>query len=395
MHDFLSSHDAGRQTDIAILDFSKAFDTVPHKRLLHKLDHYGIKGPIHNWITNFLTRRKMRVVLEGEQSEEVSVDSGVPQGTVLGPLLFLCHINDLPESVKSTVRLFADDCLLYREIRTFRDHLILQSDLDQLQEWARKWGMKFNAQKCYILSTKTRSHYFYQLNGVFLKEVQQSPYLGLQISTDLKWSSHISGISGRASSTLGFLKRNLRNCPPDIRRMAFITLVRSSLEYGAVVWDPYLARDVDRLEKVQRKAVRFIAKDYRSRDPGCVTRMLRQFELPTLQDRRRRARLRMMYRVVEGQVSALPFDNFLTRTKKEKRRIKPKTFQDCVTDNIIVRQVVNNSKGLVPPDAKSEQFRNSFFVRTALDWNLLPDSIVNASSADIFTSSVGTFSPPT
>ena len=101
LHDLFESCDAGKQTDVVILDFSKAFDTVPHNKLLHKLDHYGVRGPIHKWLTNFLTKRKMRVVLEGEASGEAAVDSGVPQDIMLGPLLFLCHINDLPEAVKS------------------------------------------------------------------------------------------------------------------------------------------------------------------------------------------------------------------------------------------------------------------------------------------------------
>ena len=123
-----------------ILDFSKAFDTVPHNKLLHKIESYGIRGTTLKWINNFLTQRKMSVIVEGERSRQVDVDSGVPQGTVLGPLLFLCHINDLPDRVKSHIRLFADDCLLYRAINSMTDHLQLQKDLDNLQEWANEWA---------------------------------------------------------------------------------------------------------------------------------------------------------------------------------------------------------------------------------------------------------------
>ena len=109
---FFTYNDKGLQTDVAILDFSKAFDTAPHEELLCKLKSYGITGSIHEWLRTFLTKRPMQVVIEGESSEKVTVDSGVPQGTVLGPILFLCHINDLTKAVQSQVRLFADDCLI-------------------------------------------------------------------------------------------------------------------------------------------------------------------------------------------------------------------------------------------------------------------------------------------
>ena len=134
INDFLQEHDKGQQVDIAILDFSKAFDTVPHDKLLHKLEQYGIKGNIHSWLTNFLSTRTIRTIVEGESSKETSVDSGVPQGTVLGPIMFLCHINDLPDCVNSSVRLFANDCLLYRTIKKEEDHLTLQADLKHLEE---------------------------------------------------------------------------------------------------------------------------------------------------------------------------------------------------------------------------------------------------------------------
>ena len=134
--DFVRNSEKNIQTDIAILDFSKAFDTVPHRKLLHKLNAYGIKGTLHSWISSFLCKRQMRVVIDGEFSQETQVLSGVPQGTVLGPLLFLVHINDLPDCVSSTVRLFADDCLLYRQIKTREDQEILQKDLQSLETWA-------------------------------------------------------------------------------------------------------------------------------------------------------------------------------------------------------------------------------------------------------------------
>ena len=124
----------------------------------------------------------MKVVLKGEQSQETHVDPREPQGTVLGPLLFLVHINDLPTRVKSQVRLFTDDCLLYRTIKTARDHITLQEDLSALQIWAQDWGMRFNARKRYILSINNKSKYFYALDNTTLKQVSTNPYLGMVTS---------------------------------------------------------------------------------------------------------------------------------------------------------------------------------------------------------------------
>jgi hypothetical protein len=247
----MKAYDAGLQTDVAILDFSKAFDTVPHKKLLSKKDLYGIRGPINNWLNMFLMHRKMKAVVEGEQSEEVRVDSGMPQGTVLGPLLFLCHTNDLPDAVKSSVRLFADDCLLYRTIKSAKDHQLLQEDLKSLEAWTKDWGMRFNAKKCYILSIKNKSQHFYSLNGHILQQVQNNPYLGLQISEDLKWTTHIANVAKKANSTLGFLRRNLKYCPQECKKTAYISLVRSTMEYGGIIWDPYMETNINRLERIQ------------------------------------------------------------------------------------------------------------------------------------------------
>ena len=133
--------------------------------------------------------------MEGSYSNVVHVDSGIPQGTVLGPLLFLCHINDLPLSVDSQIRLFADDCLIGREINSIEDKVQLQKYLDSLQDWAENWGMHFNAQKCYMLSTATarkQTPYCYQLNGEILQSVPNTPYLGVTLSTDLTFNIHLN-----------------------------------------------------------------------------------------------------------------------------------------------------------------------------------------------------------
>ena len=143
----------GGQTDIVLMDFSKAFDKVPHQRLLVKLHYYGIRGSLLNCISKFLTQRQQRVVIDGQHSDFVSVDSGVPQGTVLGPLLFLCFINDLPEVTQSPVRLFADDAVIYRKINSPNDNAILQQDLDMLTEWESKWQMAFHQKKCVVLNS--------------------------------------------------------------------------------------------------------------------------------------------------------------------------------------------------------------------------------------------------
>ena len=220
---------------MAILDFSKAFDTVPHDKLLHNMREYGVDGTINTWIRDFLTNRNMQVVIDGEASDPVTVDSGVPQRTVWGPLLFLIHINDLPDSVKSSVRLFADDCLLYRRISTIEDQVKLQEDLTSLEQWAATWGMRFNAKKCYIMSINQKKSYYYQLSSHILQQVDTNPYLGVTFSEDLKWSSHITKITKKANSTIGFIRRNLKHCPESSRKTAYLALVRSTLEYSSIV----------------------------------------------------------------------------------------------------------------------------------------------------------------
>ena len=144
------------QTDVIFLDFSKAFDKVSHTKLLHKIQYYGINGKTKAWISAFLGSRSQQVVVSGQSSRSADVLSGVPQGTVLGPILFVLYINDINEGLNSQMRLFADDSIVYREIQTSADHLALESDLNKLHRWAKTWQMDFNVSKCAVLSVTTK-----------------------------------------------------------------------------------------------------------------------------------------------------------------------------------------------------------------------------------------------
>ena len=246
-----------------MLDFSKAFDIVPHERLLQKLQLFGIHGCVHDWIRSFLTSRTQSVVIDGCRSQDDTVLSGVPQGTVLGPLLFLCHINDLPSVVdpQTAVRLFADDCLLYRSIDSLDDQVQLQCDLRALSLWGQRWGMRFNVKKCNVLhlqsGVRSQTVRFYELNDAILGEFTSAKYLGILYSNDMSWSPHIQSVTHKAHQSLGFVRRNLRGAPVKYHDTAYQFLVRAQVEYAAVVWDPSLQGEIDQLEQIQRKAARW------------------------------------------------------------------------------------------------------------------------------------------
>jgi len=261
-HDLLKIRDQGCTVDVGILDFSKAFDTVPHRCLINKLRIYGIHGVVSSWIEAFLSCHQQLVLCYGVKSEYSTVTSGVPQGTVLGPLLFLLHINNMPSVVDpgTTVRLFADDTLIYRVIHGIEDQVALEGDLVRLEKWAKSWSMVFNVSKCYMMHISHLSsseQYMYQLCDVVLSSVTSEKYLGVYLNHDLKWSHHIDQVAAKASRKLGFIRRNLRGAPVDCKKLAYVTLFRSGMEYASIIWDPYTKRDSDKLDKTQQCAARW------------------------------------------------------------------------------------------------------------------------------------------
>ena len=187
INDWAKILDAGGQVDTFILDFEKAFDSPPHDLLKCKLHGYGIKTLV--WIDSFLCNRQQRVVVNGAKSQWAPVLSGVPQGTVLGPLLFSLYINDMV-GIESEIRLFTDDCVCYRQIDSTEDTLKLQKDIDQLGKWARKWGMRFQPVKCNIMQLTRKQikkiKAVYSLEGTVLENVDNIKYLGVTTSKDMK-----------------------------------------------------------------------------------------------------------------------------------------------------------------------------------------------------------------
>ena len=233
----------GKQTDLILLDFSKAFYKVKHLKLLCKLSCFGVKGNTLNWTRSFLIGHTQTVVLDGESSEEVKVTSGVPQGSVLGPLLFLLYINDLPENIQSQVRLFADDTAVYLTVTNMQDSQVLQSDLESLQHWERTWDMEFNPGKCQVIhithsKSPVKSRFF--MHNQELESVDAAKNLGVTITKDLSWDIHIlNNITSTANKTLGFVKRNVITKNKDIKTMAYNSLVSPQVEYASAVRSPY------------------------------------------------------------------------------------------------------------------------------------------------------------
>ena len=150
-HHWCSTRKSSKVTNVIFLDLSKAFDSVPHERLLLKLNRHGIDGPLLLWFSNFLENRQQRVTIRGTFSTWSPVTSGVPQGTILGPTLFLLYANDIPNVVTSSIKMFADDTKIYREINNAEDSSALQSDLDCLENWTRSWQVRFNPLKCEVM----------------------------------------------------------------------------------------------------------------------------------------------------------------------------------------------------------------------------------------------------
>jgi hypothetical protein len=239
--------DEGGEIDVLYFDFKKAFDTVAHKRLLSKLQAYGVSETIVRWIQNFLTGRQQRVVVNGKTSGWRPITSGIPQGSVLGPVLFVIYINDLPEAVRSMMFLFADDAKLYRHIQSQHDRVLMQRDVHGMEDWSDEWLLRFHPKKCEAMRVGARDR-DQGATPYTLKDAQTGTDINLQTSTEVRdvgviidnqltFDAHISTCVKKANRLVGLIRRTYTYLGEGSFRLLFKSLVRPHFEYAVSVWN--------------------------------------------------------------------------------------------------------------------------------------------------------------
>jgi thymidine kinase len=273
----------------------KAFDKVPHQRLLKKMERYKISETVIKWVESFLNDRKQKVTVNGAESKNHKVTSGIPQGSVLVPIIFVIYINDMPECVDSTTYLFADDTKIFREIKSPNDEEKLQNDLDELQKWSDTWLLKFHPNKCKVLTVSNRkmaekeanNYHLYDNEGKEVKMEQSDGEkdIGVLVDETISFSTHIQNQINKANSIMGLIRRTYTYLDEQSFKYLFQALVRPHLEYAAAVWSPYKSGEIEQIiEIVQRRAMKQIPSlknmEYNQR--------LRKLNMPTLKYRRAR-----------------------------------------------------------------------------------------------------------
>ena len=364
--------DVHGQVDVVFLDFAKAFDSVHHERLLLKADYFVIRNKTNIWFRSFLTGRSQRVLINGSASSWSPVVSGVPQGTVLGPILFLMFINDPPTNTTSGIKLFADDCVLYRPINSVSDYFALQRDIDQLGKWAYTWQMKVTPTKFYVMSVTLKnspSQFSCSLCNAQLDGACHQKYLGVYITCTWSWQLQCDEATKKAMRVLRILQRNLSSCDRSVKARAYLFLVRPIVEYATVAWSPHTNKGIDCIESVQRRAARFVNSDY-SRYSS-VSSMLTDLNWPSLQLRRRICDLSMFYKIHRGQDNiSLPYD--LTSVP------------------VYGRTRASHDFKIRLPSHSVDAYKHACYVRSIPAWNALSADVVSSASYPEFTRRVST-----
>ena len=279
--EILTDHiDQREPTDMVYLDFRKAFDSAPHERLLSKLMMYGITGGVHSWVKSFLYDRTQRVRVGKKFSSSADVLSGIPQGSILGPVLFTIFINDIADNINSFCRIFADDTKIFN---ITKNSITLQEDLAKLQEWSFKWGLHFNVNNCHVLHIGYNNpRYTYILKSgeeeSVLNICSKEKDLGVIFDGKLSFDAHIQNCISKANRILGIIKRSFSYLDKELFLLIYVykSMVRPHLEYANSIWSPKLKRQSAAIERVQRPYISDLLHPY------CPSRTLRSLDASLL-----------------------------------------------------------------------------------------------------------------
>ena len=364
--------DEGKDVRMVFLDAAKAFDKVWHKGLLFKLQQLGISQNFSNWFCSYLTDRQQQVVINGKASQVLTLESGVPQGSILGPLLFLIYINDITNGITTDINLFADDTSLLDIVDDpISSAARINQDLATLHNWATQWLVTFNASKTVIMTfTLKRKKLVYPaqyLNSLILTEVNSHTHLGLHLLSDLSWSNHIQNIVLRATKRVNIMKRlKLLLCRNTLVHI-YKTMVRPILEHGCVFFDSGTVHDCDLLESVQYDAVRVCTGALWNTSKS---KLLNELGWSLLSVRRQYFKQLQLYKI--------------------KKKLVPLYLSEgrLPTVSDVTRYNLRNTDKIRPPKARTNKYNLSFFPSSINTWNRLPPNISNAPTLDIFKKSL-------
>ena len=368
--------EAGREVCAIFFDYRKAFDSVPHRPLLNKLESLGISSYVLRLIADYLTSRLQCVVVEGDKSAVAQVLSGVPQGSVLGPLLFLIYIDEIsaiPLSTESSRVIYADDVCIYRPISSSSDFGYVQRDIEAIEKWSTDNFLNLNPTKCkYMLISRKKTPVTptvpLLLGNLPLQKVETFKYLGVLISQDMSWSSHVQTTCSKAKKVLGLLYRKFYKCSnTETLVQLYVSLVRPHLEYACSVWSPHLVKDINAIENVQKFASRMATHNWNLN----YNDLLSLTDLPTLERRRMDLKLGQLFKIVHKLCF---FPEGIVRLREQ-------------------TPLLSNTRSVHPlylnqPRVHTNSYYYSFVPHTCSLWNSLPFEIVNVSSYNSFKFSI-------
>ena len=360
-HIIISNMDKGKEIKFIFCDVSKAFDKVWHRGLIHKLKKYGLCDGIIEWFSSYLTNRKQRVTIDGFHSTWSDTEAGVPQGSVLGPYLFLLYINDIVENISSNIRLFADDTSLFTVIENADSIKTLNEDIYRITKWSKDWLIILNHVKTSTMTftwKKDSNLPDVIMNDTVLSDDPNHTHLGLTFTSDARWDEHIRKIYEKAAFKLNVLRMLKYDLDRKSLLRFYISYIRPTLEYADVVWDNISQRNVDLLESIQLDACRIITGLRKGTSHDIL---YQECGLCSLAERRKQHKLIQFYKILNHDA--------------------PNYLQNIVANfNEHQSQYELRNPKLKHPTPKSKTYKDSFFISTTDLWNELPQSLLNATS---------------